>query len=802
MSRNPRLGLEEWSTMTRRTRSLVAPVVVMLVVMLVASGCRYTANLHLPSEQAVSSRILWGDGTLLTRVHGIEDRDPVKLAEMAKILPRAVIAIEDARFYQHGGFDVRGIARALTRNLEQGRAAEGGSTITQQYVRAVLLGNQKTLKRKLHEAVMAMQIEDRYSKKTILERYLNTVYFGNGAYGVQAAARTYFGTDAAQVDLAQATLLAGLIRSPNDYDPFVRPDLAVARRNQVVDRMQKLRKISAAEATLVRALPVGVIQRSTDIRYPAPYFVEKVKKFIFNDRHFGATVADRERKLFQGGLTIETTLDPKWQQEAETSLRGVLTDPSDPPGAIVAIDPRTGYVKAYASSLDFFSVDPGYRFQDVAKLDLANARSAAGEPIRQPGSTFKPFVLAAALQQGIPLTRTYNGPAHLEIPVPGSEPFGLDNFENQGFGRLSLLEATVKSVNTVYGQLVMDVGPQKVADVANAMGITNRLDPFPTIAIGNDSVTVEDMASAYGTLASDGVHHPEIYVTRVTDRTGRVLYENHPAARTALSPTVARTVTGALQQVVQRGTGVNARIGRPVAGKTGTMDRRTDAWFVGYTPELVAAVWVGFPTPECTPDGRCQLVQMTPPRTRINVQGGEFPAKIWQIFASSALADVPASLFPVPDPPSASTSTTSTTTRPPIGPGLYSVVGRTVFSAVSELTQDGYRVEIVRKPSRRFSPGYVTEQSPAAGTGVRPGSTVTLTVATGPPREFTVPNVLGLLADQAAAEIERAGFVANVIVESEPPPGTAGNQGKAWKQSPISDDIADEATIISVWVNP
>ena len=771
--------------MTRpgRRRWLVALVVVMVV----ANACRYTSHLHLPTEQAVSSRILWGDGTLLTRVHGVEDRDPVKLADMAKVLPRAVIAIEDSRYYEHGGFDIRGIARALTHNIEKGRAAEGGSTITQQYVRAVLLGNHKTLKRKLREAVMSMQLEDRYSKKTILERYLNTVYFGNGAYGVQAAARTYFGTDAAKVDLPQAALLAGLIRSPNDYDPFVHPEAAVARRNEVIDQMSKLHKVTDAEAALVRALPSGATRQPNDARYPAPFFVEKVKKFVFNSPRFGATLADRERKLFQGGLTIETTLDPKWQQEAERALHGILVDPADPPGALVATDPKDGHVRAYASSQDFWGTSP------YAKIDLANARDAKGTPTRQPGSSFKPFTLATAIEQGVPLSRTYDGRSPRVILPGWPAPKGLENFEGTAFGRINLVDATVNSVNTVYGQMVTDVGPQNVANLANAAGISTHLDPVPSIGIGDDAVTLEDMASAYGSFVTDGMHHPEIFVTRVTDRSGRVLFENRPAPTRAFSATTARTVTEVLQQVVQRGTGINARIGRPVAGKTGTRDLRTDAWFVGYTPELVAGVWVGFP------DGAPSGVART---TRIPLQGGEWPARIWQIFASGALADVPASLFPVPDQPQASTTSTSTTTKPPIGPGLYSVVGRTVISAVAELTQDGYRVNVVRKPSRRFSPDYVTEQSPAAGAAVRLGSIVTITVASGPPRELQVPNVLGLLADQAAAEITRAGFVANVVVEAEPPPGTAGNGSKAWKQSPFSGEIADEGTTITVTVNP
>jgi penicillin-binding protein 1A len=769
-------------------------VIALVLAALVATGCSYTTHLRLPDEQAVSSRILWDDGTLLTRVHGVEDRDPVALGAMARVLPRAVIAIEDERYYQHGGFDVRGILRALTHNIEKGRLAEGGSTITQQYVRAVMLGNQKSFKRKLREAVMAMQLEQRYSKQTILERYLNTIYFGNGAYGVQAAARTYFGKDAKDLDLTQAATLAGLIRAPNDYDPYAHPQAAVARRNEVLAKMHDLHEISDGEEAIGRAAPIGVIPLATNDRYPAPYFVEKVKSFVFHDPHFGATPADRERKLFEGGLTIETTLDPKWQQEADTALHGILTDPTDPPGALVAIDPRDGHVKAYTSSLDFFDTDPAYRFASARKIDLADARDANGTPTRRPGSTFKPFVLATALSQGVPLSRTYQGNSPRAIPPgwPASSP--LRNFDNESFGRLNLIEATVNSVNTVYGQLAMDVGPQKVALTARAMGITSDLQGYPSIAIGDEAVTLEDLASSYGVFATDGVRHPEIFVTRVTDRSGRVLYEAHPAPRPVLSPDVARTVTGVLQQVVQRGTAINARIGRPAAGKTGTIDDNTDAWFVGYTPELVAATWVGFPGGS---------VKMRPPLTRITIIGGTFPARIWQVFASSALAQVPASSFPVPIGTTTTTRprATSGTTRPLV-PGIYSVVGKQVYAAVQELSQDGYQVQTVRVPSRRYPPNYVTAQDPPAGSPVRPGGLVTLTVADGPPRVVVVPSVLGRPAGDAIAAVRAAGLVPDLVAEVQPDPVPPNSQGLVWKQNPASGTRLDEGSTVRLWGNP
>jgi penicillin-binding protein 1A len=723
----------------------------------------------------------------------VEDRDPVELDDMAPSLPRAVVAIEDARFYEHRGFDLRGIARAIEHNLEEGRLAEGGSTITQQYVRNVLLTKRKTFKRKLREAVMAMQVEERYSKRTILERYLNTVYFGNGAYGVQAAARTYFGRDAHQLDLPQSATLAGLIRAPNDYDPFVHPDEAVARRNEVLARMRSLGRIGRAEAALARAVPLGLTPRADGTRYPAPLFVDKVKQFVFSDPRFGPTPADRERLLFQGGLTIETTLDPRWQFEAERALGGVLTDPRDPPGALVAVDPADGHVKAYASSIDYFNADPAYPFGAWRKFDLADARDGAGNPTRPPGSSFKPFVLATALERGVPLSRTYSGASPREIPPAWVGEDALHNFEDESYGRLNLTEATVNSVNTIYGQLADDVGYGDVAFTARAMGITTPLQGVQSIAIGQEPATLEDMAAAYSVFAADGVRHPAVFVTRITDRLGRVLYQPKGLPQRVLSSDTARTVSAVLQQVVQRGTAVNARIGRPAAGKTGTTDDRKDAWFVGYTPEIAAAVWTGFP--DNTP--------MVPPRTPIEGQGGAWPAQIWQVFVSSVLADVPAVPFSVPE--GTTTTTTrpvSTTTRPPAVPGLYSVIGLNVFDAVARLTEDGYEVELVHAPSRRYPPNTVTAQYPVEGTPLRRGGTVTVTVANGRPREVVVPSVLGLAADTAAGVVRDAGLVAELRVEVQPSPVPPDSGGRAWKQSPPSGSTLDEGSTVTVWVNP
>jgi penicillin-binding protein 1A len=768
-----------------RARQPVRLLVALVAVGLVATACRYTSRLPLPTQQAVSSQILWADGSVLTTLHDAEDRDPVTLAQMAPTLPKAVVAIEDERFYQHDGVDARGVVRALTHDIEAGDVVEGGSTITQQYVRAVMLGREKSLERKVREAVMAVQLEQRYSKRTILTRYLNTVYFGNGAYGVQAAARTYFGKDAKDLDLAQSALLAGLIRAPSAYDPYVAPDLALARRNAVLDKLAALGREPADVVALTRATPLQLAPRARDDRYPAAHFVKAVRELIVDNPAFGVNQDQRRRLLLEGGLRIHTTLDPRWQLLAEQAISRVITKPeTDPAAALVALDPTTGAVKAYVGGPDFFGAQPW------AQVDLAGGGCRAdGSGCRQSGSTFKPFVLAAALQAGIPLDRTYDAPGTITLPPTNgeTEPWTVRNYDGTGSGQMDLTEATVKSVNTVYAQLVTDVGPQAVVSTAHAMGITSSLEAVRSAALGSNGVTPLEMASAYDTLAGDGLHAPPVLVSRVTTRDGTVLYEAPTTRPRVLPADTARTITGVLQQGVERGTGVNARIGRPVAGKTGTATSWYDAWFVGYTPELVASVWVGFPDSERS---------MLPPATRTTVTGGSWPAQIWQQFAGAALAETPATPFPVPAPPAAPTTTTT------VRPGLISVVGLTGVEATRALVDAGFRVRTVGAPSRAQPPGIVLAQSPAAGRPVRPGSQVTITIANGPPAIVAVPSVLDLLADEAATALRAAGLAVDVKVQAEPPPGNPARAGRTWKQSPAAGTAVDAGSAVTVWVNP
>ncbi len=424
------------------------------------------------------------------------------------------------------------------------------------------------------------------------------------------------------------------------------PDVALARRNQVLDRLAHLHRASSADIAAARAQPLALAPLSDGAHYPAPYFVGQVTKLILGNPAFGATLDQRRRLLLEGGLRIHTTLDPRLQALAEQSAARVLSRPAtDPDAALVSLDPSTGQVKAYVGGSDFWGPQPW------AKIDLADIDCyTPGTGCRQAGSTFKPFVLGAALEAGVPLSRTYAAPASLTIPLPGGQsPWLVDNYDGTGSGRMNLTDATVDSVNTVYAQLVMDIGIQPVIDLAAKMGVRSPLPAVPSTALGSNGATVLDMASAYDTLAGDGIHTDPVFVTRVTTSDGTVLYRAPLRRSRALPETTARTINGVLQQVVARGTGVNARIGRPVAGKTGTSDNWADAWFVGYTPQLVTAVWVGFPAKE---------IKMRPPTTRLTVTGGSWPAQIWQGYEGAALAETPVAGFPAPEAP-----TTTTTTR-------------------------------------------------------------------------------------------------------------------------------------------
>lgn len=614
--------------MRRWTRSAVVTVLGCL-----AAACSYQTTALPPAlpREAQTSRIFAADGTLITVLRAEENRDVVVFADLPRTLIDAVVAIEDERFWTHHGVDPRGILRAVGANASAGGISQGGSTITQQYVKNALLDPSQTVNRKVREALLAWRLEQTYSKETILERYLNTIYFGHGAYGAQTAAAEYFGKPVKELDLAESALLAGLIQAPSALNPFDDPEAAVERRDLVLGRMLDIGSIDSATHDSAVAAPVRLTKEydSSD-RYEAAHFVEEVKQFILEDPRFGATPELRRALLFTGGLRITTTINLKLQAEAEKAVAGVLTEPeTNPSGAVVALDPTTGEVRAMVGGRDYFGPSK------TAKYNLA-----VGDG-RQAGSTFKPLVLAAAIEGGIPLGRTYRAPGQVEIPLSGGQaPWKVANYDGRNAGTVDLIEATTWSYNTAYAQLMRDVGPGKAVDMATRLGIRSPLLPVPAAVLGTESVTVLEMASAYGTLANRGVHIDPVLITRIVGPDGGLIYESQPLNAPVLEPAVADQVTYALRQVVERGTGTAARLGRPVAGKTGTAEDYGDAWFVGYTPQLVTAVWVGFVGGQ---------IPMVPPRTPFRVAGGSWPTEIWHDFMAVATEGLPVERFTEPE---------------------------------------------------------------------------------------------------------------------------------------------------------
>ena len=774
-------------TASPRDRSGRRSLVASLVVVALAAACSYTtADLDVADPVLVeSTKIFAADGTLITTLLASENRENVRLDQLPAHVPDAVVAIEDARFWTHRGVDVKAILRAAVANTSQGAVVEGGSTITQQYVKNTLLDSTQTLHRKAHEAVLALRLERHYTKARILELYLNTIFFGNGAYGIQAAAEEYFGVRAEALTLAQAATLAGMIRAPSAFDPTDAPAAARGRRDAVIVRMADLGLVTRPEAAAATAEELVLAERSAAERYPAAHFVEQVKRFVLDDEsgRFGATKAERRALLFGGGLRITTTLDLTLQAAAEEAVARTLPDPAaSPQAAVVSIEPASGDVRALVGGRDFFGGGA------QAKVDLA-----AGGPGRPSGSSFKPFVLAAALTEGIPLDRIYPAPSRIDIPLPEG-PWEVENYEGGGGGEADLTDATIRSYNTVYAQLILDVGPEDAMVMARNLGVDAELQPYYSAVLGTNLVQPIDMAAGYATLANRGLRVPPAFVTEVTRRDGTVLYQRRHAQERVLDSRIADQVTDVLQQVVERGTGVRAAIGRPVAGKTGTGQEWRDAWFVGYTPQLVTAVWMGY-----AEEGRRSMV---PPATPFPVTGGTWPATIWQLYTSKALTTVPALAFHAPDPlpPPA---------RPDIvgvdlsQPKVRSVVGLDAPAAGEAMLADGFTVVLRDARSDEYPPGAVVAQQPVAGSRAPPGSAILLDVATGAALVATVPDVLGRDEAGAVRTLYEAALAAEIHRDPEPPsPGVEERSGLVWKQFPAAGTIRAQGGHVRVWINP
>lgn len=600
-------------------------VMAALVLVIIAGlmfGYIFAAYQSLPEvgnnmRPAVSSQVFDSQGKLITTLHSDQNRLPIDINKVPKNLQNAFIAAEDNRFYDHIGVDPIGILRAVVTNLTNRGIAQGGSTITQQLAKNAFLSQDQTLKRKIQEAILALELERKYSKKEILEMYMNQIYFGRGAYGIQTAAHTYFGKDVGDLTLAECAMIAGLPKSPNYYSSSVNE--ATARKNVVVGQMEKYGYITSSQAEEAKKSSLDIKQKSTsNTTDETAYFIDYVTQEIA--QKYG------DDALYKDGLKIYTTLDTDKQHAAVQAMRHLPETHTDdqgltqPQGAIISIDPKTGHILAMV----------GGRGQD--------SFNRASMAVRQPGSAFKPFVYMTAMEHDMTPDTIMEDK---KVEYGGWSPHNADNTYQ---GRMPLWKALALSVNTVAVQLADKVGPSNVIANAKKLGITTLVedgspndDNLASAALGGltKGVTPLEMAAAYGAFANKGVYIKPTAIVKILDRNGNVLEDNSSDVQKTqvMSEKTAYEMTSMLEGVIARGTGTAASIGRPAAGKTGTTDDNHDAWFIGYTPDIVTAVWVGDDT------GSQSLGE---------IYGGTVPAQIWHDYMASAVSGTSADDFDVP----------------------------------------------------------------------------------------------------------------------------------------------------------
>ena len=572
-----------------------------------------SADAYLVAEPTI---VYAADGTEIAQYY-LQNRRSVTLDDISDYVRKGTVDVEDERFYQHNGVDPQGILRAIASQLS-GRS-EGASTITQQLVRNTVLSSEQfdqTLKRKVREAYIAIQMEKTYSKDQILNMYLNTIYYGEGAYGIEAASVTYFNKHASELTLAEAATLVGIPNSPSYYDPFVNPDACVERRNKVLGNMLEMGDITQEEYDEATAeeltLNPGSLQDETSGSYP--YFTDYVKTLLQSD-------FDNDT-ILKGGLRVYTTLDPTYQEAAEEAVSTTLDSANNDrlSAALVCIDNDTGYVKAMVGGRDYSS----------SQFNLAT------QSTRQAGSSFKTFTLTAAISAGMNPNITLNCSSPMQI----TSTWTVKNYGNHQYGYRSLASATAISSNTAYAQVAEAIGADAIVDTAYSMGITSTLSRYLSITLGAVSVSPLEMCDAYSTLASGGLHRDAVCITKIEDRNGNVVYEHQDNPTRAVSEAVAEAVTNVLEGVVANGaTGYYVAdyntTNQPIAGKTGTSDDAEDLWFCGYTPQITCAVWSGYPDA----------------RVAVTVNGGVGTTQntvqpIWTNFMNKVLAGVAREEFP------------------------------------------------------------------------------------------------------------------------------------------------------------
>ncbi|HEV7628649.1 MAG TPA: transglycosylase domain-containing protein [Streptomyces sp.] len=626
------------------------------------------ANLKRP-PLSQRTTILDADGGEIAKVYS-RDRTVVDLADISPDMRKAVVAIEDARFYKHGAVDLKGILRALNRNAQNGGVEEGASSLTQQYVKNVFVeeaGNdpdkvaqatQQTIGRKIKELKYAIKVEESLGKKKILENYLNITFFGQQAYGIEAAAQRYFSKPAKDLGLKESALLAGIVQSPARYDPVQHEDAAKQRRDTVLSRMASLGDISEKQARKAQGKPLDLKMSKPQngcitASHGAGFFCDYVREVVLNDRAFGKTHKARAKRWNQGGLTIRTTLDPKAQKSVEASVERHVNKSDKVATAASIVEPGSGRILAMGQSRPY-----GFA-ENETQINLSVNQDMGGGAGYQPGSTFKPVIAAAALERGMSVYKKYPAPYKMQYPSPvktcngqwsGSAP--VENENRREVGPYEMKEATAKSVNTYFVSLIGETGVCPVTEMADKMGIQRadgkKIDQVPSITLGTQEMSPLTMAEGYATFANRGVHCTPVALKSITDARGKKLPVPKTSCKRAMNERTADTVNTLLRGVVEDGTGTKAGLsGRASAGKTGTTDQRYAAWFVGYTPNMSGAVWVGDPA------HKTQMTDISIGGVyHDKVFGGEVPGPIWRDAMSGALSGEPApnfNLVPIDD---------------------------------------------------------------------------------------------------------------------------------------------------------
>jgi len=785
-----------WS---RVRRALVGLVVLSTV----ASACSFsTQDLVPPVPQvAETSEILGRDGRIIEIPPTDENRTVVTFEEIPEVMRNAVVAIEDERFYLHDGVDLKGLFRSASRGVTTGGISGGGSTITMQYVGNVFLDRtQQTAERKLEEIVLARQFEEQFSKDFILTEYLNWVFFGARAYGVESAAQQYFDGSVSTLTLDQAALLAGLIQRPSALNPYNNPDGALSRREVVLSAMLRNDFITEAEYQAAVATPLNLSPEFDEVedRHEAGHFVEEVKAWFLNGGFMTeqwvadtplraaelSTYQAREDLLFRGGIRVRTTIDLDLQAQAEAAVQAIIPAGDQVPDAsVVVIDPETGEVLAMVGGRDFFG-----------DSEFANVNLAVGSG-RQAGSAMKPILLAEAIERGIPVTQQFEAPQVLELQPPDLlEPWRVRGGSRTGFS--DLVDGTVWSRNTVYAQLAVQLGPDAVSNTSRELGIQSEIAPVYASVLGTENVTTLDLAAAYATFANRGVQHDPVLVTEIINPDGTTLWTHEPEGTRVLETRTADQLSFILGEVINRGTGRDADFGRPAAGKTGTAQNFADATFAGYTPDLAAAVWVGFP------QGQISMVPCTQktctaedPGTSIQVAGGTYPARIWREVMSAAHANIPVAEFAEP-PVSAPPTTIEIVPDSVEVPDLFSL---TPEEATELLDGTSLRLTPVEVEDETFAPGTIINQSPPPLTPVPGGSNVIVEVAV-LPNILSVPDIIGLDVDTARRTVNQEGFTSTrVFLDSEGNfVNRAGRDAVVLRQDPAPGTEAEVGTTVNI----